>query len=209
MATAELVFPVFADIPPALQSSNATPDELQDPGFLSEHIETLWRIRECHANAIKTDQKGMRSVDASLGQMLYSMKSLLARPGRGGNWSPWLKERGIARATADRLVLRFAKSRNLIEKPAHEQLSEPTEAEIGKLFAAIWSRCEAKLPTAHSRYEFIRCWIVRSGLACEYQPGGILITNPANIASPKESEPAASPQEPPRGAEGLEYGDVL
>ena len=189
------------------QSLNATPDELQDQAFLTAQITYLWTVRECHATAISKDRKGMRSVDASLGQMLYSMKSLLARPGRGGNWSPWLKERGIARATADRLALRFARSRNLIEKSAHEQI-EPTESEIGKLFTAIWQRCEPKLPTAHSRYEFIRCWIVRSGLGCQYRPDGVLVFDPAHTI-PEKPEAVVSPQKTPRDVAGLEYGEVL
>ena len=137
METAELVLPIYIDIPPALQSANCTPDELQNEAFLTDQIETLWRIRQCHANAIKTDLKGMRSVDKTLGHLLFQMKSLLVKPGRNGGWSSWLADKKVARSSADRLVNRFAKSiaPKLPQGAVSEQ--EPTEADIGKLFGAV------------------------------------------------------------------------
>jgi hypothetical protein len=186
MATAELVLPNCTDIAPALMSGNCTPDELRDETFLTDQIETLWRIRECHANAIAKDRRGMRSVNASLGQMLYNLKAILSRPGRNGQWSAWLKENGIARATADRLVVRFARS--IATKPnclSESTIPEPTEVEIGRLVAAVWDKIEKKLTTPSSLYNFFCCLSGRSSLICEYRPGGILVFDPAHTTLEK------------------------
>jgi hypothetical protein len=109
------------------------------------------------------------------------MKRLLVTPGRNGKWSAWLKERKISRATADRLVIRYAQAFGLINESTHEAIQpEPSEAEIGRLFAALWLRCEKTLTTDSSRYEFLRCYLYRSGLAHEWQNNGILVYEPGH-----------------------------
>jgi hypothetical protein len=84
MATAELICPIYTDVPLSLQSSNCSPDELQNERFLTEHIVDLWETRQCYQNAIRGEKAGIRSIDRSLGQMLYLLKPILARPGRSG-----------------------------------------------------------------------------------------------------------------------------
>ena len=210
MATAEVVLPIITDISPALMSGNCTPAELQDEAFLTEQITYLWTVRECHATTIAKDRKGMRSVDSNLGQLFYNLKAVLARPGRAGKWSAWLKEKGIARATADRLVTRFARSCNLIEKSPHEQI-EPTELEIGRLFGAIWPRIEKTLTTQQSFYDFLCCLIGRSGLQHEYRPSGIFVFDAAHVATPQEPETVSPSPETRTGSENPDdlYGAVL
>jgi hypothetical protein len=58
------------------------------------------------------------------------MKELLAKPGRDGQWSGFLRERNIPRATGDRLVARHQRSLNPDANRLSEPVSEPTEEEV-------------------------------------------------------------------------------
>jgi hypothetical protein len=199
MATAELVLPIFADILPALMSGNCTPDELRDETFLTEQITYLWTVRECHATAISKDRKSMRSVDKSLGQLLYAMKTLLVKRGRNGGWSSWLPEKGIALSSADRLANRFAKSIS-IKSPQGAISEEPTEVEIGKLVADVWHRIEKMMTTPQALYRFFCCLAGGTGLTCQHSREGVMIFDPAHPHHPlpgyqAESSPHASTME--------------
>ena len=164
---------------PAVISPDFSIDELQDEKFLTETITELWTTRQHYSTDIKGERQCIRGLDKKLGQLFFQMKMHLAKPGRGGGWSSWLAERKISRATADRLVNRFAKSRGLYDQLAHEAVSEePTEIQINTLFAAVWPRLERKLCTPRSRFDFLRCIIFRSGLAYEWQDNGILTYEP-------------------------------
>jgi hypothetical protein len=52
------------------------------------------------------------------------MKKLLAKAGRNGQWSSWLQEKRVPRATADRLVIRYQQSLN----PEANRLNETISA---------------------------------------------------------------------------------
>src|SRR5664279_3408750 len=82
---------------------------LVNEAYLTEEIDNLWQCRESYKRAINSERDEMRAKDATLAEMLYTMKAVLSKPGRNGGWSGWLKQRSIPRATADRLVTRFAK----------------------------------------------------------------------------------------------------
>jgi hypothetical protein len=211
MATAESVLYPLWNVPPELQSDRYNSEELQDEKFVAEQILGLWETRKQYEELMEVDGKGFRSVNRTLGQLLYLMKSLLARPGRNGQWSSWLAQRKISRATADRLVNRFAKSINV--KLPHEAITEqePTELEIGKLFFAIWRRCENKLSTPRSRYNFLSILISHSGLDHECRGNGVFLFDPAHIAAPEQPQTIFSPQETVSGFEHGDdlYGDVL
>jgi hypothetical protein len=173
---------------PAVISPDYSIDELQDEKFLTETITELWTTRQLYSTEIKGERQCIRGIDSKLGQMMFQMKLILAKPGRGGGWSSWLVERGISRATADRLVNRFAKSRGLYDQLSHEAVSaEPTEIQINTLFASVWPRIERRLPTPRARYDFLRCYLYRSGLAHEWQNNGILVYEPGHEAAPAPS----------------------
>jgi hypothetical protein len=207
MATAASILDNLTDIPPALQSSNYNPDELQNERFLEEHIMDLWETRTCYGNAIRGERTGLRGVEHSLGQMLFNLKVVLCRPGRNGKWSAWLHEHHICRATGDRLVARFARS--IAPKiSCVTESTKPTQLEIEKLFHAVWPKLAKTLTTEDSFYDFI-CYLAgRSGIAHQYRDNGVLILDPEYtkaqpevVTSPLSSRTAE--------AENAEYGDVL
>src|ERR1700682_6463421 len=77
---------------------------LESQNELGEEITNLW---VAHANAkmaARATNVELRAIRAKLGEQLCRMKEVLAQPGRGGQWSGFLRNSKIPRATADRLV---------------------------------------------------------------------------------------------------------
>jgi len=64
----------LANIPPALQSPDYAPDELEDEGFLAQSIVDLWETRRCYEEEVEGDRRRMRHLDGTLGQMLFNLK---------------------------------------------------------------------------------------------------------------------------------------
>jgi len=108
MKEAVPTFDIFVGIPPALQSSEFLSGELKDEAKMTEHIEYYRKIHQGYEKAIGAERIRMKGVESGLGQLLFNLKQLLARSGRNGQWSAWLRERRISRAAADGLVLQFA-----------------------------------------------------------------------------------------------------
>ena len=171
-----------------------------DEKYLTEEIDSLWASRQSYSRSIHMQKTETRGFETTMGEMLFTMKAVLSRPGRGGGWSSWLKQRGIPRASADRMVLRFAATQPPGESTHESIQAEPSEVEIGKLFAALWPRCEKVLITPRSRYDFLRCFLFRSGLIHEWRDNGILIYEPGTkptlaclehaVVLPSNSSPA-------------------
>jgi hypothetical protein len=164
----------------AVISPDYSKEELQDEKFLSETITELWTTRQHYSTEVKYERQCIRGLDSRLGQMFFQLKSILAKPGRNGGWSSWLAERNISRATADRLVVRFARSRGLYNRLPHEASPEPTELQIKALCANIWPRCEKTLTTPQSRYAFLQCFLYRSGLAHDLHEHGTFLYEPGH-----------------------------
>src|ERR1700744_3727019 len=77
----------------------AEPDE---EARLTAEVETLWANHQRVNGLKKTSSADLRRIRAELGEKLFEVKQVVCKPGRSGNWSSWLKARGISRATADR-----------------------------------------------------------------------------------------------------------
>ena len=179
---------------------------LKNEAYLSGEIIQLWEVHRCYSTDIKAEQFRQRALGNTLGQLLHAVKRILVSPGRMGRWSGWLKERKISRATADRMVNRYSEAFNLLGESAHESTPpEPTEIQINKLLADVWPRLEKALTTERSRYEFMRCYLYRSGLNYDWRDDGIMIFEPGH--RPQEPEVIAS--EPQTATGDGEYGDVL
>jgi hypothetical protein len=178
---------------------------LTNESYLSVEIIQLWEMHRCYSTDIQAEQFHQRCVGNTLGQLLHHMKALLVTPGRNGKWSGWLKERGISRATADRLVIRYAQAHNLLNEFARESIQEPSEIEIGRLFADIWGRCEKTLTTPRSRFDFLRCYLFRSGLKYDFSELGILLYEPGSEPVPA----AAAHDDTTHHGLGDNYEDVL
>ena len=130
--------------------------------------------------SIKNETQKFRSLRDELGRHLSEMKQVLARPGRGGQWSSFLKEHKIPRATADRLVQKYERSPNPNVNRLIESIPEPTEEEIQKLFNAVWPRLRRVLTTPSSVYHFVSALASASEDPCfEVREDGILIPKPS------------------------------
>jgi hypothetical protein len=129
--------------------------------------------------------------------VLHQMKELLARPGRNGQWSAWLKERAIPRATADRLALKYEQSLHPHANCLSESISEPTEDEIEKLCAKVFPKLRRVLRTQHSLYRFVELMTSTfDGVDHKMTEEGLLIVKPCQLAMSGEFPHSAIMAEP-------------
>jgi hypothetical protein len=115
----------------------------------------LWVAHGNAKIAARATNEELRALRAKLGEQLSEMKQRLAKPGRGGQWSSFLEERQIPRATADRLVARHLRSLNPDANLLTEPIAEPTEEEVQKLFTSVWSKLRRTLRSRQSLILFI------------------------------------------------------
>jgi len=155
---------------------------------LTQEISTLWTDHVQLSANHKATAKELRLLRARLAEKLYQMKSLLSRPGRGGQWRSWLRDRGINRSTADRLVARHAETLcNHEEDAPSGAISEPAVMTAEKLARVVWSRFGKLLTTDESVIEFICCFAEVSGVGHEQRAEGLVIFKPV----PKPAEGVA------------------
>ena len=125
------------------------------------------------------------------------MKELLARPGRNGQWSAWLKERAIPRATADRLAQKHERYLHPHANCLTESISEPTEDEIEKLFAKVFPKLRRVLRTQQSLYRFVDLLTLScDGTGRRVTDEGILVVKPVQLTEPVEFSGTESVVEP-------------
>jgi len=129
--------------------------ESQNDQALGDEIASLWCAHLHAKSAARATKDELRNIRAKLGEQLCRMKQGLAQPGRSGQWSLFLRERGIPRATADRLVQRHLQSLNPDANSLSEPISEPTEKEIQRLFASVWPKIRRTLRSRQSLAVFI------------------------------------------------------
>lgn len=205
--TDQIQIPPLLEFPsteiPAQPPEPPTPEHpAQDEAALTAEITELWRLHSDYKGSIKSQTENLRSLRAELGKRLAEMKQVLARPGRNGQWSGWLKERKIPRATADRLVLKFERSLNPDGNRLSESISEPTEEEILNLYNKLAPKLRRALPTPASVYRFID--LVSGSFALERRvtEEGLVIVKPFQktaVVEPVQEaqhEPVEAPAEP-------------
>jgi hypothetical protein len=115
---------------------------------LREKIATLCADEKQKRKALKGKTRelsplrsNLKVARAALGMHLSKMKDLLAGTGRDGQWLPFLKQTGLSRSTADRLV---KKHRAMESSSPNGQLGdakEPTETEMQKIAKSVVSKC--------------------------------------------------------------------
>jgi hypothetical protein len=153
------------------------PELAESNDELGEAITSLWAAHlnaKCAARATREELLGIRT---KLGEQLHKLKQLLAQPGRGGQWSAFLRERQIPRATADRLVSCHLRLLNPNANRPSEANSEPTEEEVQKLFASVWPKLRHTLSTPTSVYTFVA--MLTSSCECGIiTDHGILVLKP-------------------------------
>jgi hypothetical protein len=138
-------------------AADCTPETIdsQNERALGDEIANLW---SAHANAkiaARATNEELRALRGKLGEQLSEMKRLLAKPGCDGQWSGFLRDRGIPRATADRLVGRHLRSLNPNANCATEPVSEPTDEDVQKLFIAVWPKLRRTLRSRQSLQLFV------------------------------------------------------
>jgi hypothetical protein len=151
------------DVPNTIESaiesviadSPAAASESQNEPKLGNEIASLWLAHVNAKNTAKATNEELRAIRTKLSEQLWEMKQVLAQPGRGGQWSGFLREQGIPRATADRLVTRHLRSISPDSNCVSEEVSEPTEEEVQKLFNSLWPKLRRVLRTRQSLYRFI------------------------------------------------------
>jgi hypothetical protein len=164
---------------------------------LTNEIVELWQVHESHQTSIKHETEQFRALRNKLGKLLHQMKELLARPGRNGQWSAWLKERAIPRATADRLALKHERSLSPYANCLTESISEPTEDEIQRLFAKVLPKLRRVLRTPQSTYRFLDLVTsVFDGVDHKMTEEGLLIVKPCQLAMSSEFSTGAIMAEP-------------
>jgi hypothetical protein len=213
-ATEIAIEPAAATETPESQTPEPEPPS-HDEAALTAEITELWRLHADHKGMIKNQTENLRSLRAELGKRLSEMKQVLARPGRNGQWSSWLKQHKIARATADRLVLKFERSRNPDGNCLIESISEPTEEEIQGLFDKVAPKLRRVLRTPASVYRFID--LMTSSFASDRKATeeGLVIVKPlqktelVGLVQEVQHEPVESPVEPvPLIAKVVREGNV-
>ena len=122
---------------------------------LGDEIASLWLAHVNATTLSKATREEIRTIRTKLAAQLHQMKKSLASPGRDGQWSGFLRERQIPRATADRLVQRHLRSLNPDINCVSESISEPTEQDVVRCFNSILPRLQRALRTPTSVYAFI------------------------------------------------------
>ena len=189
------------------QPGTTQPDDGAIETQLTQEISDLWSDHVRLSANHKTTAKELRQIRASLAERLHAMKSLLSHPGRGGQWRGWLKQRGIPRSTADRLVARHAEtlgSDNEGNVPTGAISNSPEES-AEQLAKSVWQRFRKVLATDECVIRFIGCIAEISGVAHEQRAEGLVILKPAPKAAAELPESASATDPAPQPSDG---GDV-
>jgi hypothetical protein len=163
---------------------------------LTNQISSLWTEHTRLNSDRKATAVELRQIRATLAERLYEMKSLLSRPGRGGEWRGWLRERGIPRSSADRLVVRHGETLGIENgNVLTGAISNPSEDTAEKVAKDVWLRFRKVLATDESVIQFIASVAELAGFGQERRAEGLLIFKPAPTAA-EELPATAIPIEP-------------
>jgi hypothetical protein len=141
---------------------------------LAATITELWNVHARAQTIVKKTKDELKAVRDSLAERLYTMKLLLARPGRGGQWFSFLTEHAIPRTTADRLASSHEKSLGL-DGNRTSGATKLTDEEIDQVAKSVWARLQTKLASHRAIYHFFSRLIIASGIPYEMFDDGILI----------------------------------
>ena len=189
---------VIAEPETEVQPDQTQPDESAVEMQLTEEINTLWSDHVRLSANRRVTARELRQIRSTLAERLYEMKSLLSRPGRGGQWRSWLREKGINRSTADRLCDRHAETLGIGNAPS-EAITEPTVTAAEKLASVVWSRFRKVLVSDEVFIDFIGRIAELAGFGHEQRAEGFVIFKlvpKAPVESP-ESAPATVPAPQP------------
>jgi hypothetical protein len=145
--------PVPADHPMFLTYAKAA--DAGNEELLTFEIMQLWEMHRGMQCSVKERKKEIRALGKTIGEALCCMKRLLARPGRNGGWSAFLKSQSIPRTTADRLVAAYEHSLNPEPNCTDGAIPESNDAAVRRLFAAVWPRLRRVLTSRQALDLFV------------------------------------------------------
>jgi hypothetical protein len=163
---------------------------------LATEITQLWAVHTDAQYVVKKSQAELKAIRQSLGGRLYAMKQILARPGRAGQWSSFLEQRGISRTTADRLVAGYVKLLGTDENGTTGSVSDLSDEQIAELAKAVWKKLGQKLGTKRAAYTFLARLIAESGVGnfkfTRANARGLALVDPAADSTPQVTAPATT-----------------
>ena len=178
METSTIPVPTLTADDPEVTTFQNDPD-FENETALSVEITKLWDHHVSLQRNAQGTREELREIRAGLGNALFGMKRLLASPGRGGQWSAFLRERNIARATADRLVRAHQLSLRQLNC-VDEAIPDSPEVAARALIRKLWPRLRAVLTTHEHVFCFVRDLSALYGESIrELRPEGVLVLKPA------------------------------
>jgi len=185
------------------QPDSTEPDDGIIETELTQEISTLWSDHVRLSASRRATAKELCVIRARLAERLHAMKSLLSRPGRLGQWRGWLKQQGIPRSTADRLVSRHAETLGIENGNVPTgAIWEPAKDGAGmKLAKVVWPQILKYLTKDESVVEFISGIVTASGINHQRRAKGLMIFNPVCKAadglpcSASATDPAPQPSD--------------
>lgn len=185
----QLCTPLDPQIPERAESNSALGDE----ACLTVEILQYWDAHLHYQGSMKETNQKAQEVRQHLGKLLFHLKQVLAKPGRLGQWSSFLKEHSISRATADRLVQKHERSLSPDGNRLAESIPEPTEEQIQTILNKVAPKLRRVLRTPASAYRFVDLLSGSfEGLERRVTEEGFVVLRPAQHTAAVESVPAES-----------------
>jgi len=139
----------------------APAEDRESESKLSIEITTLWSAHQDGKATAKRTRADLQKLRRDLGERLHNMKTLLARTGRGGQWTSYLRVHKISRTTADRWAREHEERLNAgSTKRTDGAISEPTEADVMKFFNRILPQLRKVLTTQQAVFDFVCALVV-------------------------------------------------
>jgi hypothetical protein len=111
-------------------------DEADEAAPTAE-IRDLWTKHDKTTATSRRTREEARTLRLTLGERLSRMKSMLARPGRNGNWTSYLRANAMARASADRYVAGYQRSLESAQKRLTEAIPATPEEKAAALVRSL------------------------------------------------------------------------
>jgi hypothetical protein len=133
-------------------TGTGNPEEvLRNETALADEITELWSSQKRKSLSLRRSRHELETMRISLSNRLYEYKHLLARTGRGGKWTEFLREQNIPRTTADRYVEKWKRSTSPnLEKRTDGAINGPTKEEIAQMVKKLTPKLVLRLTTPDS-----------------------------------------------------------
>jgi hypothetical protein len=117
---------------------------------LVDEVGNLWLVHSQAQSSLSKTRDDLKLLRTDLSRRLHALKSLLARPGRGGAWHSFLQAQKIPRSSADRLVRAYEKTISADDNCTSDQIPETNEMVVQRYVRALWPKLSRILKTRES-----------------------------------------------------------